>query len=907
MSLRPKLYCGDKDILPDGYADYGSRYHCLKKGIGVGLNIKRTQNSPSAPPPSRRPSINRDYRDDPSCSVCDSAIRDYRLHMGTVDGENSIAHVVCSPKCATKYEKDQTPPAIQLREEKLKQEITDDSERESLLETIQSQTRLVSELKSQISKLRAKLSSLQSERHKEQREETTDRHRSAVSKMFSDLQQTRTSLDQCKQKLTETELQLSETTNRLNSKLYEQYGKYVVLHEQYINLGNQLIAVQSTNIVDKKSNDYVKRLVDEIVSIKRSINERDDILHSLTAQLFTSLQTDIGYFSELQRENTMAIQSLTELQSQESQNADEISRIRELLPEAKTPEKLESALQQRVQHQSVYQSKISGLHQRILKLEQYTSQYIETINSKLELITNIMSTLKTESENLTEIIASRGFRIQRGDELTSTELQEIEVLTERKERIDGVIREYDSKLREIRKQLASSENRTYSPQSTRARELYRSNPEEFKQLYREMKSIVNDIDPDDIAKEIVSRELSITSEDKGMFNWLRSQLQSSVKQYGNLIFRTNVVMYNFISNRLQLSRRNKATRIAFKHLIFLFCCSFTQSVFIRAGVYYSYSMDLIGTSSKTIPQTLSVCGQQIHSRLVKELTAKAQPQNSLLSLISTPLDLLNRGINYLAFAKTISESWFSINESEREAMGMNVIKPTSELPSSLSIAQALETGIQGSLQAFFRDVESGGVVSLYSESSIPQINIHMKSGIRGILNRLSLSEEAIEDVFGTIQLCSDQLQLDIKADLRIERDRFQSTLDTFVYTFGSVDVKRVPKISDYTEYLALSDVLWPILLLYFLVLMACTKTANKKTGVKITEIDRTYNTESAVKKIKTGLIGVLSQTSVGQELKDNLLKKQQLLQTGDISTLVRETTADVQRAKAKVDEVKGKN
>ena len=250
--------------------------------------------------------------------------------------------------------------------------------------------------------------------------------------MFSDLQQTRTSLDQCKQKLTETELQLSDTTNRLNSKLYEQYGKYVVLHEQYINLGNQLIAVQSTNIVDKKSNDYVKRLVDEIVSIKRSINERDDTLHSLTAQLFTSLQTDIIYFSELQRENTMAIQSLTELQSLESQNSDEISRIRGLLSEAKTPEKLESALQQRVQHQSVYQSKISGLHERISKLEQYTSQYIETINSKLELITNIMSSLKTESENLTEIIASRGFRIQRGDELTSAELQEIEVLTERK-------------------------------------------------------------------------------------------------------------------------------------------------------------------------------------------------------------------------------------------------------------------------------------------------------------------------------------------------------------------------------------------------------------------------------------------------------------------------------------------
>jgi hypothetical protein len=33
----PKLYCGDKHILPDGYDIKGTRYQCLKRGIGVGI------------------------------------------------------------------------------------------------------------------------------------------------------------------------------------------------------------------------------------------------------------------------------------------------------------------------------------------------------------------------------------------------------------------------------------------------------------------------------------------------------------------------------------------------------------------------------------------------------------------------------------------------------------------------------------------------------------------------------------------------------------------------------------------------------------------------------------------------------------------------------------------------------
>lgn len=34
-----KKYCGTDLLLPDGYSRYGTRYECLKKGIGVGLLI----------------------------------------------------------------------------------------------------------------------------------------------------------------------------------------------------------------------------------------------------------------------------------------------------------------------------------------------------------------------------------------------------------------------------------------------------------------------------------------------------------------------------------------------------------------------------------------------------------------------------------------------------------------------------------------------------------------------------------------------------------------------------------------------------------------------------------------------------------------------------------------------------
>jgi hypothetical protein len=34
-----KIYCGTADPIPEGYTDKGTRYQCLRKGIGVGLHL----------------------------------------------------------------------------------------------------------------------------------------------------------------------------------------------------------------------------------------------------------------------------------------------------------------------------------------------------------------------------------------------------------------------------------------------------------------------------------------------------------------------------------------------------------------------------------------------------------------------------------------------------------------------------------------------------------------------------------------------------------------------------------------------------------------------------------------------------------------------------------------------------
>lgn len=45
-----KIYCGNKSILPENYDSLGSLSQCLQKGIGIGKQ-KRAQNPPPPPPP----------------------------------------------------------------------------------------------------------------------------------------------------------------------------------------------------------------------------------------------------------------------------------------------------------------------------------------------------------------------------------------------------------------------------------------------------------------------------------------------------------------------------------------------------------------------------------------------------------------------------------------------------------------------------------------------------------------------------------------------------------------------------------------------------------------------------------------------------------------------------------------
>ena len=56
---RPEMFCGDSELLPEGYDYMGSRNQCLKRGVGIGMSlpdseIERIQYEPPRPRPRER-------------------------------------------------------------------------------------------------------------------------------------------------------------------------------------------------------------------------------------------------------------------------------------------------------------------------------------------------------------------------------------------------------------------------------------------------------------------------------------------------------------------------------------------------------------------------------------------------------------------------------------------------------------------------------------------------------------------------------------------------------------------------------------------------------------------------------------------------------------------------------------
>lgn len=49
-----KIYCGPKQNIPDEYDSRGTRYQCLRKGIGVGLHLPKDRRPPGLAPDGTR-------------------------------------------------------------------------------------------------------------------------------------------------------------------------------------------------------------------------------------------------------------------------------------------------------------------------------------------------------------------------------------------------------------------------------------------------------------------------------------------------------------------------------------------------------------------------------------------------------------------------------------------------------------------------------------------------------------------------------------------------------------------------------------------------------------------------------------------------------------------------------------
>ena len=60
VAANPEVYCGDSLLLPDEYDVYGSRFQCLKKGVGIGMGMSdaKVMEALARPPPEIGPREN---------------------------------------------------------------------------------------------------------------------------------------------------------------------------------------------------------------------------------------------------------------------------------------------------------------------------------------------------------------------------------------------------------------------------------------------------------------------------------------------------------------------------------------------------------------------------------------------------------------------------------------------------------------------------------------------------------------------------------------------------------------------------------------------------------------------------------------------------------------------------------
>ena len=81
--IKPKSYCGDGNVLPDGYDKFGTPYECLKKGVGIGFVIDKKKIVELFRELLSIPKTNLDTYDQ-----IESALEDIRRRLKTIQGLN---------------------------------------------------------------------------------------------------------------------------------------------------------------------------------------------------------------------------------------------------------------------------------------------------------------------------------------------------------------------------------------------------------------------------------------------------------------------------------------------------------------------------------------------------------------------------------------------------------------------------------------------------------------------------------------------------------------------------------------------------------------------------------------------------------------------------------------------------
>jgi hypothetical protein len=868
----PKLYCGDKTELPEGYTDNGSRYHCLKKGVGVGLNIQRDRNQKN------------NYEDDVVCSACEGVIKDYSIRIGRLEPDTLTTSVYkfCSNKCANRHKTESVPAGVSRQMERIKQETKEAYTRDEMISSINEYQQNIQTLTVELSNLRREMAVLQTEKYNI--EKLSAEKQSGLSTCYAKLDTSKQKVLKCKEKIRSYEEEIMMKSREFDKKIYEEYNKYKILQEQYSNLSNQLLSVETS--IDKYSGDNYKKLLSEIVVLRRELLEKDNTIYDINRQITQKLEGEIDRVKNLMNENKKLKETIIDLENKKTKTDIEINKIMK----SKTNSEL---LAQRQALYGKFGEKINDIQDRIDDISQQKQEEMISIRSKLNLLENIIDDRIHEMKNTEKIISWR----QR-EELSDEIQNEIRKQISRKIELSQLLQttEENLKLLNVGLKEIEKEDRTYAPEEKQSFDLEKyaeQNPKEAQLVVDVLSKQLQRVKPSDklkLSKKIANAILGGGTSYAYGGGW------------GATYYTITTTIYEYLISNIKDEDNDKL----YKLLAFVTCIFIARNIFVRLLIYQTYSFDLVYDLQSHIPTRMAKCSHTIMSEF-KRIAGKKIENSPLTKLIDTsfPQSFISLMFKAGDFATNIGNGLKEIGLIDK-IPALNLLPSTHDANTLDYAKRLIDRQSNEYIGKFLKNTLNTSVTSLYDQLDISVLNIkkfspelliqNARDKFSNVLDKLGIDQLDKNIIFKEIDHCGEAIYNIADSIVTTKSEKYKKLKNLVHYPFSSTPINDYKiNIGGYTDQFASSD-MYMIFILLFWVYYILTGKIKKRHRVKIVEF-KTFTSDTGLKKIGSGLISALSETAIGKQGIDNIKRKQQLLQSGDVNALIRETQNDTNKIK----------